>query len=128
MRRYVWLAVPMLALSVIPAMAFDDAAFCPLLTEFAAETNADKPDAPDPLTSNDAVVVDCDRKTVRFKKSVALSSSELGETWHVSKQREWNTAYCANEEWAPIFASGWQVSATVTTFDGKRVTFFAECR
>ena len=122
-----WLAVPMSLLFGIPAVAFDDAAFCQRLTDFAAKANADKPGATDPLTRNDAMVVDCDRKTVQFKKSVALSYSELGETWHVSKQREWNSVHCGNVEWAPIFVNGWKVSTTVTTFDGKRVTFFAEC-
>jgi hypothetical protein len=123
-----WLAIPLVSLSVIPTMALDDATFCQKLTEFAASANADRSPAPDALTRNDEMVVDCDRKTVDFKKSVALSYSELGDTWHASKQREWNSAYCRNVQWAPIFASGWKVSMTVRTFDGKRVTFFAECR
>jgi hypothetical protein len=121
-----WLAVAMLSLSVVPAMAFDDAAFCQLLTKFA-KTTADKQVASEPLTTNDAILVDCDRKTVEFKRSVALSYSELNPAWQASKQREWNSEYCRNAEWAPIFESGWQVSMTVRTFDGKRVTFFAEC-
>ena len=69
MRRYLqWLlAAAMLSWAIVPARAFDDAAFCKLLTQFAAKTNTEKLDAPDPLTSNDAMVVDCDRKMVEFR-------------------------------------------------------------
>ena len=66
-------------------------------------------------------------KTVRFKKSVAFSYSELGDRWQASKQQEWNSVCCLNREWAPIFASGWKVSMTVHMFDGKSVEFFAQC-
>jgi len=129
MRRYVkrWVAGPILLLSFVPAMSFDDAAFCERITEFATKANADKPSMADPLTRNEAMAVDCDRKTVKFKKSIALSFSELGETWLAIKQREWNSVYCGDQAWAPIFASGWKVSLTLVTFDGKHMTVFAEC-
>jgi hypothetical protein len=122
-----WLAVPMLALSVIPAMAFDDAAFCQRLTDFAAKANEDKGSAIDGLSSNEGVSVSCDTKTLIFHKALALSMSELGTTWHASKQQEWNAIYCANPDWSPILANGWKVAASLTTFDGKRMTIFAQC-
>ena len=122
-----WPTAPILSVLVIPAMAFDDTAFCQQITELAAEANADKSVPPDILNRDGDMMVDCARKTVRFKKSVAFSYSELGDTWPASKQQEWNSVYCLNREWAPIFASGWKVSMTVHTFDGKSVEFFAQC-
>ena len=74
-----------LSVLVIPAMAFDDTAFCQQLTQFAAQSNADKSTAPDMLNRDGDMVVDCARKTVRFEKSVAFSYSELGDTWQASR-------------------------------------------
>ena len=122
-----WWVALILWLSVTPAIAFDDAAFCRQLSDYAIKANREKTHAPDALTTNGAMLVDCDRKIVEFKKSVALSYSELDATWQARRQREWNSAYCRTAEWAPIFVSGWKVSMTVRTFDGRRVTFFAEC-
>ena len=97
------------------------------LTQFAAAANADKSDAADVLSRDEDMVVDCARKTVRFEKSVAFSYSGIRDTWLASKQREWNAVYCLNRDWAPIFVSGWKVSMTVHTFDGRSVEFFAQC-
>ena len=122
-----WLVVPVLSVLNVPAMAFDDTTFCQQLTQFAAEANADKA-AAEVLSRDKDMVVDCARKSIRFEKSVAFSYSELGDAWLASKQHEWNSVYCRNEAWAPMFARGWKVSMTVRTFDGKRVEFFAECK
>lgn len=119
--------LPILSVLVVPAKAFDDAAFCQQLTRFAEEANSDKVSAAEVLSRDKDMVIDCPRKTVRFEKSVAFSYAELGETWQASKQQEWNSVYCRNPQWAPI-ASGWKVTMIVHTFDGRRVEFFAECR
>jgi hypothetical protein len=69
-----WPTAPILSVLVIPAMAFDDTAFCQQITELAAEANADKSVPPDILNLDGDMMVDC---APRLFVSRSLSRSDI---------------------------------------------------
>jgi hypothetical protein len=95
---------------------------------FVASGNSGKGRMVDQLTRDDGMTASCQTKTVEFKKSVALSSSDLNERWRAVKRQEWNAIHCSDKTWAAMASSGWQIVAAVTTTNREEIKFVVECR
>ena len=118
-------ALPLLL--VVPSPAFSESEFCEMLSGFAVTLNAANGAMIDAITRNEGMAVSCDRKNIDFKKSVALTSSELYAR-RSGIEKKWNQHYCTNKEWAPVFAAGWSASTTITALDGKSLKVTATCK
>jgi hypothetical protein len=80
----------------------------------------------DTITRDEGVSVSCVRKAIDFRKSVALSAPELDPQWKTLTQNQLRELY-GRDGGVPVISEGWVVSTTVTTFDGKSFTMFADC-
>jgi len=109
------------------ALAFDEAAFCRQIDAFNARGNAKKGQMVDPLTRNEGMHADCQRRTVEFLKSVAVAASELTPPWLAAKQKEWSDLHCKDRVWSAMMSGGWQIVLLLATFDGKQLRLVAQC-
>jgi hypothetical protein len=116
-----------IAAQVASAHAFDDAAFCKALKDYAEKTKADAGTMLEQTTRFDGMVVLCGARVVNLYHFVTVPASRLRDGWQGRKQKQWNEIYCLDPPWRAAIAAGWTVKDTVTFVDGTRVSLTAEC-
>jgi hypothetical protein len=114
-------AATILAVTINPSRAFDDAQFCVAVKEFIRSVAGDVGSWTDRFTRNDGVEIGCDRKTVHFKRFYKAPASSLRDGWEARQAEAWESAYCTRSIWSEAAGNGWVISATVTTATGERV-------
>ncbi len=123
-----WLALPVLLVVATPSLAFDDAAFCKMLTENLADANATKGTVVDSITREDGMELSCDQKSVAYKRIITIDAAQMKPGWQAYEQKRYRAAMCRLEPWASAIVSGWTVSMPVTTRDGQRFILTAKCQ
>ncbi len=123
-----WLALPVLLVAATPSFAFDDAAFCKMLTESLAEANATKGTVLDLITREDGMALSCDQKSVAYKRVITIGAAQMKPGWQAYEQQRYRKAMCKLEPWSSAIVSGWSVSMPVTTRDGQRFILTAKCQ
>jgi hypothetical protein len=116
-----------LTLAPLPALAFDQDAFCVAVADIAHRMNARKGRWLDRSTRHDGVELDCESKTFEAKRFVNADPDEMRDGWETRKEREWNTRYCNDEAWREAIDNGWSIVSTLTFRNGEPVSFVAEC-
>jgi hypothetical protein len=121
-------AVSILLAALAPAHAFDDKQFCISAEQLAKAAEKDIGIWIDRVTRNAGMVVVCPNKVVEFTRFSYIGSASLTADWRAAKSSEWNTAQCTSMVWKEAINSGWSIVLSITTADGGRATFKAQCR
>jgi hypothetical protein len=115
-----------LTLIAQPALPFDQDEFCQAATEVARRANASAGRWLDRSTRHDGVRVDCESKTVEFRRFLNADPDSMRSDWEERKARDWNSNYCVDQDWREAIDNGWKITSTVTIRTGDRLSFVAE--
>jgi len=109
------------------ALAFDEAAFCTSMKDFAEKAKADEGIMLDQFTRSDGLAVLCGVRTITFYKFITVAPGLLRDGWNERKQAQWNEMFCKDAAWLPAIQAGWRVSQAVTFVDGTRIYVEVRC-
>jgi hypothetical protein len=116
-----------LMLALEPEPAFDQNEFCLAVTDIARRKNARMGRWLDRSTRFDGVTVDCDSRTFEVERYLHTDPDAMRPGWEARKTREWNSAYCENEDWREAIDNGWRITSKLTFRTGDQSLFVAEC-
>lgn len=117
-------------LLLAPAAAradFSDEQFCTASNEAAKALDASGPQWADQVTRSDGIAVDCDGKTVDYKKFVKLNAADMQHGWEDQMQQAWNQIYCGDANVAAAISNGWTVSVSLTMQDNTSLPLTIGC-
>lgn len=112
----------------LPAKAqYSNEHFCQVLEQIQKDLQEHIDTTMDPVTKIDDMIVLCDTKVLVFKKYLASAAEHLRAGWQEHKQAQWNDLYCNDAITSAAIADGWTIATELTTTDGKRLWYTAEC-
>ena len=129
MKKLIACALAALLLSSLSARAaeFSDDAFCTASKQAAANLKADGPKWVDQVTRSDGMNVDCDGKTVEFKKYLKLNAADMQHGWEDQMQQAWDQMYCQDLSMVNAMSHGWTITVTTDTADGTTLPVTVHC-
>ena len=107
--------------------ASTDAEFCSLLERLQPQFNRDIGRQVDEITVNRGLFVLCGARTVIFRKSLTVRSSDLRPGWQERFRLRWNGEMCIEAAWIDKIRTGWTVSMAALFADGTRFETSANC-
>ncbi len=128
MRLALSIAAATVALASTPASAFDHAAFCAAMTEYAQAGQLEAGVWPDDYTKNESISVRCSMRMIEFRRYLTLPPVDLDDAWRAHEKARWNAAHCSDPDWREAIRNGWTIAATLITENGERIWFAASCR
>lgn len=129
MKNLLLCGLAVLLLWSLPARAeeFTDDAFCAASKQAAANLKADGPKWVDQITRQDGMNVDCDGKSLEFKKYVKLNAADMQHGWEDQMQQAWDSMYCQDPSMALAISHGWTINVTVSMADGATLPVTVHC-
>ena len=122
-----WVAIAILMFTSTPTHAFDDKGFCVAAKQLEIAAAKDVGIWVDRVTRNAGMKVVCDRKMIEFSRFTYIESSSMTENWKAAKSSEWNASHCSSTLWSDAIANGWIVLLNISSADGGRASFKAQC-
>jgi hypothetical protein len=119
----------LLFVSATPARSaeFSDDQFCAASTQAAKDFDAKGPTWADQVTRSDGLTVDCEGKSIEYKKFVKLNAADMQHGWEDQMQQAWNQIYCSDAPVAAAIANGWTVNVALTMQDNATLPITVSC-
>lgn len=121
-------AIAALLLASTPVLAFDDKGFCVVARQLAHAAEKDVGIWIDRVTRNAGMAASCDLKVIEFTRFTYIASTSMTAGWKAARSSEWNASLCSSPLWREAIDNGWTVALAVSSVDGSRATFKAQCR
>jgi hypothetical protein len=115
------------AASPVRAEEFTDDAFCAASTQAASNLKAEGPKWADQVTRNDGMTVDCEGKSVEFKKFLKLNAGDMQHGWEDQMQQAMNQTYCQDPAMALAMQHGWTLNVNISMADGTTLPVAVDC-
>lgn len=122
------LATVCLGVVSVPAFSLDERTVCSQVEKIAAILNAGGPKMVDAVTRFDAIVVQCEAKTMNWVKFINRRKSEYKIELFESHVQATLNSLCEESGYRALISGGWTLSQTTTFKDGFRSFIKAKCK